>query len=357
MRILHTADIHLQNPNDDRWNALVQVLHLAKEHRVDLMVISGDLFDRDLNAEQLRPHIRDVFSNNGFPVLIIPGNHDAGLIGDMYFGSDAVLMNDLYTPYDAGDVLVWGMPYEAVSSRVVLEKLQGLHGKLAEGKQHILLYHGELLDVMFTQSDFGGESGTGYMPVRLAYFQNLPISYVLAGHFHTRFDVRKLPQGGLSQGGYFIYPGSPVSITRRETGRRKVNIFEVGKPPGEVLLDTPHYESVAVRLDPSSPEDPADIVSGQLYSLHPAARVMLTVEGFMNRELLGATEQEVVERIDAVARERCLTIEYTFRDVGQILSDDLYVSFGKKLSVAGFDAERTGRIRNLVIQAMTEVKR
>ena len=83
MRILHTADIHLQEYDDEKWQALHQLIKIGKKEQVDVFLISGDLFDKDINAESLRPKIRDLFSNNGFKVLIIPGNHDTASFGDL----------------------------------------------------------------------------------------------------------------------------------------------------------------------------------------------------------------------------------------------------------------------------------
>jgi len=54
MKVLHTSDIHLKEYNDDRWNALISLLETAKKESIDLFVISGDLFDKNVNAEFLR---------------------------------------------------------------------------------------------------------------------------------------------------------------------------------------------------------------------------------------------------------------------------------------------------------------
>ena len=76
MKILHTADIHLRGDKDERWEALQKLIENGKENKVSIFAICGDLFDKDVDAESLRPKIRELFSNTGFKVLIIPGNHD-----------------------------------------------------------------------------------------------------------------------------------------------------------------------------------------------------------------------------------------------------------------------------------------
>lgn len=349
MKILHTADIHLKRTGDERWDTLQYLLSLAGEHAVDAFVISGDLFDKDLDAENLRPEIRALFSGNGFPVVIIPGNHDATLLTDMYFGSDVVLLGNHTQPHVIGNVAFYGIPFESMDEHRILERVQDMKAHISQDRTNILLYHGELLDVMFNRSDLGGEEETGYMPVRLSFFKDIKIDYVLAGHFHTRFDIRQLPGGG-----YFVYPGSPVSITRRETGRRKVNIFGVGKPPAEFLLHSPHYEEVVVSLDPLDNTDPVSSIEDRLNNLHPQAKVLLTVDGYFNKELIGRNEKELAEQIASAARERCAEVQYEFRDIQHILADDLYASFVEKLESYDFDPEKQKRIREVTIRAMIE---
>ena len=76
MKILHTADIHLRTYLDDRWAALEKILDVGKKQKIDVLAISGDLFDAQLDTEKLRPKIREVFSNNDFQIVLIPGNYD-----------------------------------------------------------------------------------------------------------------------------------------------------------------------------------------------------------------------------------------------------------------------------------------
>jgi len=250
LRILHTADFHLKEYGDDRWKSLERLIEVGKKEKADLFIISGDLFDKGIDAENLRSRIREVFSDTGFRIALIPGNHDKDSYrSDMWFGEDVVIIDDLRTPFECQGVKIWGMPFEPIDGEEILHRLRLLRGSLTNGTRNILLYHGELLDAFFSRRDFGDEGDERYMPVKLSYFTGLGLDYVLAGHFHSRINSWKLQDGG-----YFVYPGSPISITKREIGRRHVNIFEVGRPPHEYPLDTPHYEEVVIELVPSEPK-------------------------------------------------------------------------------------------------------
>ncbi|MCB0277342.1 MAG: metallophosphoesterase, partial [Calditrichaeota bacterium] len=45
MKILHTADVHIREKDDERWQALAHLLELGKAHQINVLVIAGDLFD------------------------------------------------------------------------------------------------------------------------------------------------------------------------------------------------------------------------------------------------------------------------------------------------------------------------
>jgi len=355
MRILHTADIHLREYGDDRWKTLQKLIEVGKKEEIEIFVISGDLFDKGIDAENLRPKIREIFSNTGFKIVLIPGNHDSdSYASGMYFGEDTVILTDLNSPFEYKDVRIWGMPFEPIEGGKILDKLHSLANDLTPDKRNILLYHGELLDAFFSRKDFGDEGEERYMPVRVSYFKDLKIDYVLAGHFHSSFDVRRLENGG-----YFVYPGSPISITKRETGQRKVNIFEAGKPPEEYPLDTPYFEEVVIKLNPYEKKNPIEIIREKLDNLQPNAKAILTIKGFINGEVLNINETELIKQIKEFAAQRNVELfpsEPELKDIWMILEDDLFKSFTEKLERTGYEEEEKKQMRDIAIRAMMEAR-
>ncbi|HDN83215.1 MAG TPA: DNA repair exonuclease [Candidatus Altiarchaeales archaeon] len=352
MKILHTADIHLREYGDERWKTLQRLIDIGKKEKIELFVICGDLFDKGIDAEILRPQIREIFSNNGFKIILIPGNHDSEAYkSGMYFGEDTTVLTDLNKPFEYKDLMIWGLPFEDMESEKILNKLHSLANNLATDKRNILLYHGELLDTFFSRKDFGEEGERRYMPVKLSYFKDLNIDYVLAGHLHSKFDMWKLENGG-----YFVYPGSPVSITKREVGRRKANIFEVGKPPKEYPLDTFHFEEMVIELDPFIKKNPIEIIKEHLKGVHSEASIILTIRGYINSEKIKINESELVKQIKEVIKEKSVEEHFEFRDIHTILEDDLFRSFIKKLEQTDYNEEKKKKLRDLVIRAMMEVR-
>lgn len=352
MKILHTADIHLREYDDERWRTLEKLIEIGKKEKIEIFVISGDLFDKGIDAENLRHKIRDIFSNTGFKITIIPGNHDKDSYkGGKYFGEDANILSDLNKPFEYKGVRIWGLPFEPIEGAKILDKLHSLANNLTADKRNILLYHGELLEKFFSRRDFGEEGEERYMPVKLSYFKDLNIDYILAGHFHKNFDMWTLENGG-----YFIYPGSPISITKREIGQRKVNIFEVGKPPTEYVLDTPHFEEVIIEFDPLKDKKPVDVVKDCFNNLHPKAKVILKVKGFINSEDIGMSEEELVKQIKKISSGKCIEDHYEFKDIRIILEDDLFKNFREKLEHTDYEEKKKMQMCEIAIKAMMETQ-
>ncbi|UCH70612.1 MAG: DNA repair exonuclease, partial [Candidatus Bathyarchaeota archaeon] len=316
-----------------------------------VLAISGDLFDKNVDAENLRPKIREVFSGNPFDIVVIPGNHDYSCYKDMYFGENVTVLTELDQTYDSNEVRICGIPFQPSQGAHVIDKIRFLAGKLHPEKHNIVLYHGELLDAFFSRTDFGDEGFERYAPVKLSYFQGLNISYVLAGHFHTTFDLREFQENS-----YFVYPGSPISITKRELGQRKVNIFEIGRPPKEYFLDTPHFDRIEIALDPFEDTNPVSFIEQRLEKIHPQATVTLRLSGYLNSKKSGLKEEELMEKVRQVTTGRNVQLVAEFRDIQAILEDDLFQSFIGRLESADFEERTKRQMRDIAIKGMIKAK-
>ncbi len=350
MKILHTADIHLRDKDDARWAAFEMIVRLADEAAVSLLAISGDMFDRNAAADRLKPAIRELLENKPYTIVILPGNHDDRALraGD-FFGESVTVLDRPGQTIDIGDVRLTGLPFENISEPKVLERLRSLDPSSSPAGTNILLYHGELCDKFFDRGAFGEAEEHEYMPARLSYFEELGFDYVLAGHFHTRFQVFSFP------GGYFVYPGSPVSISRRETGRRSVNLFETGQPPGQTLIDTFHYESVDIPLSPVDAENPVDRVRIRLEACHELADIDLLIRGHASLERFGLNETSFARAINDLVTPRVKHITQNWRDVSDIVGNDIFKRFIDLLEAEDIPDGRKNEIRLLVLEAFSEV--
>lgn len=349
MKILHTADIHLREHEDERWKALKILLDVARKEEVSFFIISGDVFEKEVDAQFLRGPLRELFSNNPFKIIITSGNHDAFFYEEgIYLGEDVVMLKDFKKPFECKEVRIWALPFEEIEAKEVLERLRAMDVK--DDKKNILIYHGELLDIYFSREDFGEEGQRRYMPTKLSYFKTLRFDYVLAGHFHTHFDVWEFDRGR-----YFVYPGSPVSVTKKEVGKRKVNIFKIGEAPREYTLDSFHFEELKIFLDPFFQiQHPLQIIEEKIRKVHPDAALLLKIAGYINSEKIKMSEAELVEEIKKALEGKAVEkIEFEFRDIKKILEDDLFLRFSEKLKKS--DYENKEALLHLALRAMMEV--
>ncbi len=94
--LLHTADLHLGKSfstlpperagqrRADLLATLARVCRAARERRVNLLCIAGDLFDRPQPALPLLAAARRALADASVPVLLLPGNHDPLDAGSPY---------------------------------------------------------------------------------------------------------------------------------------------------------------------------------------------------------------------------------------------------------------------------------
>lgn len=353
MKIVHTADLHLAENAPERWEALKEITALAEKEGADLLVIAGDLFDHVEAAEKLRSGLRELFSRGSFKTLILPGNHDCPAYREgLYFGDRVFLLTDPLKPLRFNNLVFWGLPFARISGEPLVEQLRCMGAAMDPADQNILIYHGELLDAYFSRRDLGAEGEQRYMPVKLSYFEQLPLQYVLAGHFHARYAGWPLPGGGR-----FIYSGSPVAVTRRELGRRAVNLLQPGQEAVELLLDSCHYEELILDLDPLGRENPLDLLKDKLEQIHRQARLLLTVRGFFNGAALGFNESDLARQI----RSLCGDVlgdppQEQYADISYLLNDDLFKRARQKLEASAVAESEKEKALEMIIEAFRAVK-
>ena len=99
IRFMHAADLHLglrvtrfeenacNRIGEARFTALQQLRERAAEHRVDFILIPGDVFDdHSVSRTDVAARTFAILegSNNSCPVFIIPGNHDPLVPGGVW---------------------------------------------------------------------------------------------------------------------------------------------------------------------------------------------------------------------------------------------------------------------------------
>jgi DNA repair protein SbcD/Mre11 len=119
VRILHTADWHVGkrlgriDRSEETDKVLDQVIRVARDWKVDVVIVAGDLFDRGLPPfVSLRLVLSKLvaLADTGAKVVAVPGNHDSAdlfdVLGPHLSHSGVTLVHKPLPPEDGGVVTV-----------------------------------------------------------------------------------------------------------------------------------------------------------------------------------------------------------------------------------------------------------
>jgi DNA repair exonuclease SbcCD nuclease subunit len=318
-RLLHTADVHLTPEAEERREALEAVLTEADEFNADLVTIGGDLFESEVAAEQLRDTLREVFTDRSYPVLVIPGNHDADAFrNNLYFGESFIPATETpFEYFEVGDVRVTALPYTPAATD---ELLVALRDREAFDGPECLLLHCSLEAPL--HGGVGDETTHRYFPVTKEELAGLDFEYYLAGHYHTQH------RQDFSNGGTFVYPGTPSSVTRKETGRRTVVRIDTEANPAVQLtpLDSFHFDSLSLRITPGQEADALAEIQSQVDVWQGRqVNAEIVVDGFTEMDEAAFSDALAAHSGDVQVTNRTRTVEH-------ILSHPLFEAFSDRLS-------------------------
>jgi exonuclease SbcD len=220
MRLLHTADWHLGRalhrvPLLDAQRAVVDhLVGLAREERVDAILLAGDVFDRALPPVEAVRVAGDALRRLAevAPVVVISGNHDSA--GRLGFAAELIAAGGVHLrtePTTSGDPLVledehgpvaiYGIPYldpdlargplgveERSHDAVLGAAMELVRRDLAgrEGARAVVVAHA------FVQ---GGEASESERDISIGGAETVPASifsgadYVALGHLHRPHAV------------------------------------------------------------------------------------------------------------------------------------------------------------------------
>ncbi|MCM2681245.1 exonuclease SbcCD subunit D [Echinimonas agarilytica] len=215
MKFLHTSDWHLgrQLHNfsliDDQQYVLQQIIDLAVEHRVDAVVVAGDIYDRSIppaNAVKLLDDvIHELIEVHHIPVIMIAGNHDgherlgfasrqlkqSGLhiVGPLVANISAITIKGKHT-----DAVFYGVPYaDPATVRDVFDCDARTHEEaMAVLLEQVIQSDAKGLPKVVVSHCFiaGGESSDSERPLSIGGADHVsaelfkPFNYVALGHLH-----------------------------------------------------------------------------------------------------------------------------------------------------------------------------
>ncbi len=226
LRILHTADLHMDSPFEglgaakatvrrrEQRDLLGRIAALAAEERADVVLFSGDLLDSENTFYETGEELIRALRQIRVPVFIAPGNHDYYSERSPYarlklpenihiFSENEIRCVDL----PGLGMRVYGAAFTEDQSAPLL---RGFRAERTEGVYNLLCLHGEV-----------GVRDSKYNPISVEELAQSDLDYAALGHVHK--------SGGLLRAGktWYSWPGCPEGRGFDETGEKTVNLIEL----------------------------------------------------------------------------------------------------------------------------------
>ncbi len=212
MRIIHTADLHLDSALGTNLNNLKQkerkrelllnferLIDYSKIHHVDAIIISGDLFDKTRIAVKVIDYVFNLINDNpNIDFILITGNHDESSFIDSieFIPTNLKVFDNDFSTVRYGNIAITGINYQ--------EKYNYSNLKLNKDDINIVAMHGDI-----------------NTNIDLNKLKNKNIDYLALGHIH------KYSKGELDDRGIYAYPGTLEGRGFDEAGDKGFILLDV----------------------------------------------------------------------------------------------------------------------------------
>ncbi|WP_085522016.1 metallophosphoesterase family protein [Tuberibacillus sp. Marseille-P3662] len=244
---LHAADLHLDRPfkglshvpeslshriRQSTFTAFQQLITAAVEHKVDFVVIAGDLFDGhhpSLRAQRFAQKQFQRLAKNDISVYLVLGNHDFGLhqrLEQTFPENVHVFPEDVSVQSfqkEGTTVHLYGFSYP---ERHLKQRKIDTYEKVDHADFHIGILHGYHED--------GQDDHDVYAPFHLQDLLDKQFDYWALGHIHQRQMLHDDPP--------VCYPGSSQGLSIKETGEKGAHIVNLDHQYGAAIQWLPVHD-------------------------------------------------------------------------------------------------------------------
>ena len=228
LRILHSADLHLDSPFEglsagkaairrgEQRELLRALGALARREKADIVLLAGDLLDSDNTYYETGEELVKCLGQIPAPVFIAPGNHDYYSAKSPYarlklpenvhvFTQNAIEAVELP---ELG-ARVYGAAFTEKRSGALL---RGFRAEKQRGVWNLLCIHGE-----------AGVKDSAYNPISQQELAESGMDYVALGHIHKASGLQKAGDT------WYSWPGCPEGRGFDETGEKTVSLVELSE--------------------------------------------------------------------------------------------------------------------------------
>ncbi len=269
MKIIHCADLHLgskiegfpkelsEKRKTEVRNTFLRMVEFAKEEGVSIVLLAGDIFDRD------KPYKKDVDFFYGviesapqIDFFYLCGNHDGE--GETRELPNLKTFSTEWRYYTYGDLTIAGIELQKENARSYHSTLS-----LDEGGKNIVLLHGQL-----------GEE------INLTKLREKNIDYLALGHIH------EFSSGSLDERGRYAFSGCLEGRGFDETGVKGFVLLEVEREIKFSFQPFSRRQIFAYELDVSG------LTEGFAMAKRAKATLSFDREDVYRLELVGEVDAE-----------------------------------------------------------------
>lgn len=219
IRVLHTADLHIDSPlsalgqlanlrQAELLDTFGRIIDLAKSEKVNIIIISGDLFDNPNPSKISINYIQKKLAQiPDIKVFIALGNHDAGL--KINFPDNVHVFGKSIQKLEFNGFDIYGVSFENYLCKNSMFKDFKIDNP---SKINILAMHGDLI---------GAGQSSQYNPITTEIIASTGADYVALGHVHKFSGVKSVNNT------HFAYCGIPEGRGFDELGAKGVIIGDI----------------------------------------------------------------------------------------------------------------------------------
>jgi exonuclease SbcD len=231
VKIIHCADLHFDTPfadigdvdkveqrKEDLRETFGQIIDIAKNEGVQILLISGDLFDgKSVMRMTLEYILKKISEIPDIKVFIAPGNHDPYTEKSYY-----KIMNW------PSNVHIFDNTFSCIKLPELNTKIHGIGFSQAYEKEclikgfthdddnviNIMVIHGEIVE---------GKRECNYNPLTYQDIERTNVDYIALGHKHSYSGINRVGKT------YWAYCGAPEGRGFDELGDKGIIIGDIGK--------------------------------------------------------------------------------------------------------------------------------
>ena len=257
VKILHCADVHIGAAESSlgtladsrRAETLItfeNIVKLAKDSSVDILLIAGDLFNSNNIEESFVKRVFECLSSiPDIKIVYAAGNHDP-LNADSPF-TKHTLPTNLYVLKTSDDCI----EFSELNTRVYGKSFKETY--MAGSERFSLSTDNSFINLMCIHGDLRSDLGSDYNSITSDFIKSSGMDYIALGHVHKRTDIGKIGDS------FITYCGCPEGQGFDELGEKGVYLGEVSK--GDCKLD---FVPVCKRMHLAENVDITDLTTSNV---------------------------------------------------------------------------------------------